>query len=621
MSAVLALFHRHSAPIDARLAERMLSACPERTVNGQRFWSDGPVALAHQHFWVTPEETGEQQPIHDPHKRFTLSADLRLDNRRDLLATLGFTTAEEQSISDAQLLMHCWLRWGEECVSHLLGDYAFVIWDSAEQRLFAARDALGARGLAYYADDRMVVIASEILHILAHPDVPRRRNDRKVADYLASQWDNHEESFYEGIFYCPPGHCLTVTTTAIRKRRYWDLDPDLRIRYKDDAAYAEHFLALFTDAVHCRLRTNGPIGISLSGGLDSTAVAAIASKFLTDQPAPQRLLSFSNVFDELTSCDERQYIAPVIQQLNLAATLLPGDGCWTLRDPDQWPVAADFVHFDAFYRLPEAIAMAVQANGCRTLLTGHFGDSLFDGWVFWALDTIRGGDWSRLVSILTNSRDSVRWRRDLLDHGLRQLIPIGIRKRLRHWRPQHTAPRHPGFAPQLAAATNAQAASAPDDSWRRFSAPGQWPRYRGLTEAATPQGLFSTRRIYASRGIETAHPMHDRRLVEFVAAAPADQLGRPGRSRGMLRNAMASLLPEQIRERTDKTNFAPLMWRGLSERERSTVAALLHNPRIVQEGMISPVWLQRELHSTQWQDGGYHLWLCICLELWLQKYW
>lgn len=193
------------------------------------------------------------------------------------------------------------------------------------------------------------------------------------------------------------------------KSRYWDIDPQTRIRYRDDREYTDHFLDLLTDATCCRIRSIGPVGLSLSGGLDSTLLAALATGLLPESNLPQRRLkTFSYVFDELKSCDERAYIQPVVDHLGLAAASTPCDDKWALKDLARWPMERDTIWNDAYSWLVVAVAEAARSAGCRVLLSGQYGEVLFLGGHYWAAELIRAGRW----------RERGRWIQRNAMHGL-----------------------------------------------------------------------------------------------------------------------------------------------------------------------------------------------------------
>jgi asparagine synthase (glutamine-hydrolysing) len=620
VSGICGVVNFDGAPVDTALLRRMTAAAPYRGPDGVRHWVDGNAGLAHQAFHVTPESVRERQPLASADGRFTLVADARIDNREELIRALrgGGLPLEP---TDADLILAAYQRWREACAERLLGDFVVAVWDKADQKLFLARDALGARSACYHFDGRRCLIASEVRQILDVPGFQARINEGKVADYLASLNDDRAETLFESIYYFPPAHTVTISKAGVYKHRFWDIDPEARIRYRDDREYAEHFLALVTAATRCRMRSIGPIGLSLSGGLDSTLVAAVASKLLPEATFPQaRLKSFSNVFDHLKSCDERDYIGPVVERLDLDATYLPCDDRWTLKDLPHWPVERDWIWADPYALLPAAVAVAARDAGCRVLLDGHYGDILFLGGRYWAADLVKEGRWKDLGRAMRDHRRDIRWRADLLDHGLRQLVPAGFKHLLRRVVPRPLPQRNPSFHPAIAERVNLRASAVEDDRSRRYTAPGQWVRLTALTDSSWAEGSGEAKRYYNRHQLEVESPYHDRRLVEYVMALPADQLGRPWRSRWMQRNAMTGLLPDAVCERTSKTAFDPLVTRGLLERERETVRTILGPARSAERSFVRRDWFEQALVKDRFTAEDIdQLWLIIGLELWLGR--
>ena len=622
MAAILAILNRDSEPVSLPVLEAMLAASQQRAVDGQNRWVEGQIALGHQHFWVTPEEEGEIQPLAAADGLVVLACDARLDNRQVLRAALGLATREEQEASDAGLILNAYRRWGVDCAAHLLGDFCFALWDVERQHLFVAVDALGARSLCTYIDERRFLVASEIESLLAHPGVQPRMNEQKVAEFLAGLWGNHEDTFYEGLTYCPPAHCLLVTADSLRRWRYWDLDPEARVRYPTDREYSEHYLELLREAVRCRLRSTGQVGISLSGGLDSTALAALSTGILPKARVPrQRLRTFSYVFNELKACDERPYIEMLVDRYSLAATHIACDDKWTLADSDRWPVDRGFVLSDPYAWLPEAVIGAAQEAGCRLLLSGHYGDVLFVARQYWAAELVREVRLGQLGQILRRHAAETRLRSDLWNFGLRALVPRWLRRTYRRLSPRRVAGQHPGLHPDFIKRTSLQERFVYHPGEQRFARPGQWARYQSLTLNVFSQGAAAVRKAYNRRGLELETPYWDRRLIEFAMALPADQLGRPGVDRWVHRNAMMGLLPEPVRQRRHRTNFLPLMAKGLFTKEKQTVRRILTNPEIVRRQMVRADWIEETLRGAQLSSPDWSLlWRCISLELWLKRY-
>jgi asparagine synthase (glutamine-hydrolysing) len=620
MTAIAAIFSRGGQPVEPPLLAAMLATGRRGASDGEDTWTaNGKAALAHQHCPVTPEEVGERQPLVHPAGRYAITADARLDNRADLIEALGIPAGEGRALSDAALILRAYVRWGDQCTARLLGDFAFAVWDAVERRLFLARDAMGSRGLAYYQDAQVFVAATDVEQVLAHPAVTPRINEGKVAGFLAKAWDE-EETFCEPVRHLPPAHCMTVTSDSVRMWRYWDIDPDHRIRYRSDQEYAEHFRHLLAEAVRCRLRAIGPVGLALSGGSDSMALAAVTTGLMPEMGLPQEhLKSFTYVFDELPSCDEREFIRPVVEQLGLDATYIPCDDRWPLRDLDRWPVERDFAFSDAYVWLPTAIMRAAQAAGCRLLMTGNNGDNLFWDDEYWLAAMAREGRWPELARTLRTVPLSGWWYAVTAGQSPRSLVPQRTRRFYRRLRPR---PAPPWLQPELVRRTGLEERLRARENRLRWPYQGQRRLYQTLMGNGAFQDRPQGRRSHRRCGLELVEPFYDRRLAEFVLAVPADQWGRPGRSKWVLRNALAGRLPGEVVERKTKTSFKALWDRGLCERERPVVEALLKEPEIVRRGFVRRDWLQRELAAGGgWTDDGFPLWLCIGLELWLRRWW
>lgn len=623
MSAIAAIFNRSGEPVDLSTIELMGDANAEMAVDGHDVWLEGSIGLAHQHFWMTRQEWGERQPLYDADSRCTITADVRLDNRGELIKRLELNKADGQRLSDASLILYAYRRWGSGCVEYLRGDFAFIVWDSRLGRLFAARDVLGARGLSYFLDRDLCLMGTAVVHLLAHPAIKTQINEGKIADFLAGPRQEPEETYYQNIYYCPPAHCITVTVDSIHKWRYWDIDPGAKIRYKDERDYAAHFLGLLTDVVRARLRTVGPVGISMSGGLDSTMLAAIASDLLPETDLVQaHMKSFSYVFDELTSCDERDYFLPVIERYQLESTLIPCDDRWTLRDRDDWPIAKGYVLNDPYAWLPVAAMKAAQKEGCRVLMAGYYGDVLFAGGIAWAAGMMSDRRLIELSRTVRQNRGNVYLGQDLVVNGLRYMIPPSLlsfaARNLFRNDPVYTRV----LDPHLVKIVQSKNQDADDQIRRREFGADRWQRYQNLTSNSFAQGASATRFQYNRHRLELEMPYWDRSLVEFVMAVPADQLGRPEGDRWLMRNAAADLLPAEIRDRKRRTVFLPLMGRGVVEKEKATVDSLLSEPQVVKRRYIRSEWLEDQLDSAhRWTDeeNAYFLWKCLSLEMWLRR--
>ena len=290
-------------PSPAR-SKAMTALLERRGPDGSHHLLDGPAALGHTLLATTPEALHEVLPLTDAASGCSITADVRLDNREELLPALGLAE-EARVIGDGELMLRAYLLWGEACLEHLLGDFAFAIWDPRSQRLFAARDQMGLRQLIHcHVPGELFAFATEPEAILALPDVPRRINEARIADYLDDlEAADFTSTFYEGLYRLPPAHCLTVDASGLQIRRYWALQPVTELQLDSDEAYAAAFLMVFTKAVRSRLRCAGPVGSMLSGGMDSGSVVAVATRLLQAEGRGP-LQTFSAVGPDPQACKE-----------------------------------------------------------------------------------------------------------------------------------------------------------------------------------------------------------------------------------------------------------------------------------------------------------------------------
>jgi asparagine synthase (glutamine-hydrolysing) len=334
-SAFALLFHRDGAAADPAGLGAVLRSLAHRGPDGCDLWTRGPFALGHQRFWTTPEEVGERQPLAGTGGRCRLLFDGRLDNRQELAAALGLE-ADGGAFSDAALVLRAYERWQERSLERLLGPFALAVVDLPERRVLLGRDALGDRTLFYVLRPELLAVASEESALLALPGVSSRLEEESLARFFAVQAPASGATFFAAVRELPPAHGIAVEGTRVRAWRHWEAGPEPRLRLRGDREYAERFAATLAAAVRCRLRSTAPVAVMMSGGLDSTAVAALAARERRGGGAGEvRTLSWT--FDELAECDERRYMDAVVERWGLPALRFCGDDAWPLAHPESWP--------------------------------------------------------------------------------------------------------------------------------------------------------------------------------------------------------------------------------------------------------------------------------------------
>ena len=488
---------------------------------------------------VTPGAEQEVQPRSTA--SLTISFDGRLDNRADLIAALD----AGQDADDTALVLRGFARWGESTAEHLAGDFALVIWDALAQRLYAARDIAGVRPFLYREGHGWIAWASEIDILAAGIDAIPPPNEGMAGEYLAGAITSSSDTLFRGIFRLPPAHTLTASASGIRTRCYWTADPRTEIRYRRDDEYEAHLAELLRTVISARLRTERPAGIMLSGGLDSSTVAAIAAHACADRSVPcAGLRAFS--LSEPGPADERRFFETMS-----AAAGIPSESV-TAALPRRGQFREETARDLEVVRYPQSpgldpLRARIRDSGARVVLTGMGGDDWL-GPSSWALaDLLRGrrvASLARRMWLESGEYDFSGWRSSLTA-ALWPVVPEALRTVVRLARRQGRPPAwiEPAFAARINLADRLAAIRASDVPFQSYEQIDIWRHGRS---GARTHSLETTARAGSRFGIEHWHPYFDRRVIEFGLALPADQRWRNGRHKELLRRTMAAEVPAII---------------------------------------------------------------------------
>ena len=332
--------------------------------------------------------------------------------------------------------------------------------------------------------------------------------------------------------------------------RYWQPDPHKKIRYKTDEEYAEQFRNLLEESIRCRMRSVAPVGILMSGGLDSTSVASLAARMI----APQQLTTISYVFDEFPDCDERQYINAVKEKWNTHSIQIPSDDAWPYKNWKNWRRNPNQPEGNPYRLVKERAYQRANDEGLRVLLTGGFGDHLYDGAEEWMADLLAEGRLFQALQGLAYNIRNFGLRRALAAQSLRRTARRILDKfpggKFLHGK-QTAAP---WLTPFSIDNTNNRSNTWLDPAFARKA------NILGLRAAQSS----ASETFNASRhALELRHPYRDRRLIEFVLGLPAYQFYFHGVYKYILRNAMKGILPEIIRTRVRPTSLISFFFRGV----------------------------------------------------------
>nr|MBC7244660.1 hypothetical protein [Chloroflexota bacterium] len=605
MSGMAGILRLDGAPVDPDLLHKMAAALQYRGQDGSKVWHDGPIGLVHRHFWTTPEEMGEEQPISSTDSHLWITADARVDNRDELISLLrtgGYLNKEIPT--DAEIILAAYKCWGEDCAQHLIGDFAFAIWDAPARRLFLARDVIGIRQLYYATMDGVLYFGNTIGTVLAALPRQPALNEPLIHEFLRGSYRRWIcQTIYADILRLPPAHHLLVGREVSSPRLYYVLGSQPMPHYASDEDWLQAFRTLFQEAVRCRLRSATPVGIAVSGGLDSSSVACMAHELAQQQPDLPEIRLYSLVYQDTPGADESEFLDAVAAHCErFVTTRIVGDEFWALREfgsdggfpldePEIYPLRSQTL----------APLRAAVADGCRVVLFGDGGDQVLAQNLYAEPQGLQGvalRDWLEEAKYF-----QMATRRSWFSLLLRAYVKPMLSQRLR---------------------------SVMEDLYINFVRARPWlksPHFHygrdgGSLESAffRPPGLGASAQVIhenlrypresarqnamdltvAYAGAEQRYPFFDQRLVDLLLRVPQHLIAWRGIDRVIVRESLATTMPEVVRQRRHKSHFEGLVQRGLS-RERQRIEELICDPWAEVLGFIHAAPL-RAIIESRWQE-------------------
>ena len=620
MGTICGIYNRKNGLLAEECCKDMMDILKKFPHDTSDDWHDQSVFLGCTNVYITPESKYEQLPFYDQQSGFVLTADAIIDNRSELLAIFGVPPAQALATPDSELILKAYRKWGAECPQYLIGDYAFAIWDENRKELFCARDHVGKRTFYYYADTDIFAFCTLSKPLLLVRGEQDALNDQWIANYLALLEPVHEldivATVYEGILQLPPAHSMRVTPKEIKIQKYWDPLKIKKLQLTQDQEYEEAFRKVFSEAVHCRLRGNGPVGVMLSGGLDSGSAACIAAKNLEEQGKRLRAYSaipfseYKNWLDKNALADEREYIQAVIEEYqNIDIQYCDSVGINSYNSLDRLMDLLEhpFKFAPNFFWL-DTIASQCSKDGCCILLDGQSGNYTvsFGDLTSFVVTMVKRGKW--LTALKEIRSYSVVFNRNYLSI-LKYFLVL--------------------FLPGNLLKYNKQAPPAPINMElsSRWKTDKLFKKYKFGKYATKKQTIHQIRRFLAGSvlfsqageaetklslayGILKRDPTRDKRVVEFCMSLPPEQFVKDGIERSLIRRAMEGILPDKVRMNLSVRGTQSADWIQRLHPEwkniKNELLILLENPavkRYVNTGLINSILNKIDEHP---KDEDYY---------------
>ena len=597
MSGIAGIYYLDGSPVDPGVLKAMTDVVAYRGPDGIEQRVEKTVGLAHLQLFTTRESQKEHQPLASNDGNYVITCDGRVDNREELVEALNRRFPIGTDSTDAELILCAYMAWGDKCVHHIIGDFAFGIWDAAHQQLFCARDPLGIRQFHYHYGGRRFIFGTEIKQVLEHPGIPRELDPLTLGLFLKNSVGDGEMTFYQQIRRLRGGCALTVSRDGLRVDKYWNPDPENRLRMNDEE-FVEEFRPIFKKAVACRLRCHHPVGMMLSGGMDSSSIACTAGELGRERrDEHHQVHAFSWDFHESQSPDSPEYIRGIQEKYGFPLTWIDGRNFWGLQDlakSQGWDEPFNPPYEAQWHRTFRNI----NDRGLTVALTGLGGDDLLS---YHFIPHMRG--WLRSFKVRMLFTELSAMNGPLRKNVIKLLCPALVPAWLRNAHYNSRARRPLWLCPEfyessgLADWENTHSASLayPSDGAQVI---------KQTLEPGMPLGVLSLEQISAHCSVELRHPFWDVRVVDFLARIPPEQKWRGGVTKGLLRRAMTGIVPEPVLHRRIRSSFLPFLRAGVQDEQTEPLERLMEQPALESLGVIDASVLREAFRECPRSNGG-----------------
>jgi asparagine synthase (glutamine-hydrolysing) len=594
----------------------MTDAIRHRGPEGEGFWlnKEGTVGFGHRRLSVIDLSEAGSQPMHYL-DRFTITYNGEIYNYIEIKETLtrkGYTFI---SHCDTEVILAAYACYGKDCLQFFDGMFAFAIWDCIHQTLFCARDRFGEKPLyySYSQQHKTFVFASEMKSLWA-AGTNKRMDNEMLLNYLTLGWiqspANKQQTFYEDIISLPPSHYLFYkyereNDPYIEIRSYWDIDKETIITNYPADFIKQKFIDLFTTSVQCRLRSDVPIGSSISGGLDSSAIVAIVDKLLGGMVKHK---TFSAVFPGFEK-DELKHIEEITRHFKIDNFKIAPTANDFINDLEKLVYHQEEPFQSSSVYAQYAVYKLARQNGVTVILDGQGADETMAGYSkyyhwYWQ-EKIASHKWKEAKNEIRSAKENgfqINW----------------------NWK-NYVAAFLPGMAANHLRKTYSQKQSNhPDITYDFFSNNYDKTKfYKPAVSKLNDILYFNTMQFgleelmrYADRNSmahsrEVRLPFLNHELVQFIFSIPSSYKIKEGYTKRLLRMSMDELLPKSIVWRKDKVGFEPPQKQWMQD---VRFREIIHESRrkLVKNGILRQEVLQKPVYYQAAHEAGNFDWRYLC---------
>ncbi len=604
------------APVSREMLKLATDAMVHRGPDDEGFYVDGELGLGNRRLSII-DLPGGHQPLSNEDETVWITFNGEIYNYRDLRVELLSRGHRFRTSSDTETIIHLYEEYGLECLDRLRGMFAFALWDCRERRLLVARDRLGIKPLFYRLERGRLLFASELRALRKLIAQPLEIDPQSVYDFFGFRYVPAPRTFYVGVEKLLPGHFLIADSRGAKTQPYWDIPPEDEESARSEEDIASEVVAHLRESIRLRLIADVPLGVFLSGGIDSTAVVALMAE-LGAQPLRTFSVGFAEPrYSELPYARRvAQRFATEHQEVSMGAEDLAHELPRLVAFRDE-PVAepSDV----ALYLLARLASRSV-----KVVLAGEGGDELFAGYPKYAVDGLAGLVSALPAGLIGAIARSLPYQQQRPRLALEALSIRDEAERSVAWfasfsRAEREVLFSPDFLAQVDLAHPARVVQrylekVPDRS------PLKRMLYADLKVWLPDNLLLRGDQMTMAASIEERLPFLDHKLVEFAARVPSRILTRGFRTKVLLRRALRPYVPQETLRRR-KVGFTVPVGVWFRNSLKSLVADLVLTPETPTRGYFNPANVERFVreHFDGVRDRQKQLWALLNFELWCRS--
>jgi asparagine synthase (glutamine-hydrolysing) len=608
--------------------EIMKDLISHRGPDGEGTWleKDANICLGHRRLAIIDTGHGHQ-PLQSQDGDLVIVFNGEIYNYIELRAELIKKGHPIISDSDTEVLIYAYREWGDDCLKHLLGMFAFAIWDRKKKRLFCARDRIGIKPFYYFWDRKNFAFASEVKSILASNFVKAEPNPQGLQDYITFQFCLGDKTMFKDIYKLEPGWFMVVQygneELTINKSQYWDLNYSTD-NVHDEKWFSSKLLELLENSVAIHLRSDVPLGAHLSGGLDSSTVASLAARTLSNG----KINTFTGAFSDGIAYDETRYAKSLANSIAAEYNEVYIKGS---EFPDIFPKLIYYMDEPAAGPglVPQYYVSKLASEKVKVVLGGQGGDEIFIGYARYLiaclekciLDSINGSfvgvnNGLNLNSITKNLSTlqsyipmlKAFWKNGLFDTWDKRYFHLIDRREGSKdlYSDQLFNSDYSSFE-TFCKIFNRSGISSITDKMSYFDLKGSLPALLQVED-----------RTSMAASIESRVPLLDHRILEFIATVPEHIKFKNGDTKHLFKNVVKSILPKDIYERKDKMGFPTPLEKWVKNEAREFVLDTLLSNSARQRGIYNIQKLEHAIGNEP--KFGRVVWGVLSLETWYKTF-